>query len=303
MRRRDFLCTLSATAIAAGRGSVLVHEHVLVDFIGADKIRPARYDLAEVFRVARPKLEELKRRGCQRLLECTPDFLGRDPELLARLSDAVGIEIWSNTGLYGAANHKFVPDFAQTESAEQLAKRWIAETRERWRPRFIKIGVNRGPLDELDQKLVHAAALTSRHTGLTIASHTGDGAAALQQLDIIASEKASPSKFVWVHAQNERDHSIHEKVARVGAWVEFDGIGPKSAPFHLACVRYLAGKDLLKRTLISQDSGWYHVGEPGGGEFRGYTYIYDEFLPKLEPDQASVLMFENPRAAFGSTDR
>ncbi len=109
---------------------MLVHEHVLVDFVGADRIRPGRYDRDEVFRIARPKLEEVRRFGCQRLLECTPNFLGRDPELLARLSDVTGLEIWSNTGLYGAAAHKFVPAFARSESAEQLAKRWIAETRE-----------------------------------------------------------------------------------------------------------------------------------------------------------------------------
>ena len=133
--------------------------------------------------------------------------------------------------MYGAADHKFVPAFAWGEPAAQLAKRWIAETREAWRPRFIKIGVNRGPLDEIDRKLVQAAAITSRETGLTIASHTGDGAAAVEQLEIVTAERVSPAKFVWVHAQNERDHGLHEKVARQGAWVEFDGIGPETAEF------------------------------------------------------------------------
>ena len=165
-------CRVSGGAAFAGQmASVLVHEHVLVDFVGADQIRPGRYDRDEVFRIARPKLEELRRLGCRRLLECTPNFLGRDPQLLARLSGAASLEIWSNTGLYGAANHKYVPAFARSETAAQLAKRWVAETREAWRPRFIKIGVNQGPLDELDRKLVRAAAITSRETGLTIASH------------------------------------------------------------------------------------------------------------------------------------
>jgi len=275
-----------------------VHEHVLVDFVGADQIRPGRYDRDEVFRIARPKLEEVRRLGCRRMLDCTPNFLGRDPELLARLSDATGIEIWSNTGLYGAADHKFLPAFARSESAAQLAKRWIGETHEAWRPRFIKIGVNRGPLDELDRKLVHAAAITSRETGLTIASHTGDGAAAVEQLEIVTGERVSPAKFVWVHAQNEPDHGMHEKVARAGAWVEFDGIGPKTVEVHLECVRFMAAKGLLKRTLVSQDSGWYHVGEPGGGEFRGYTYLYTHFLPRLKQAEAPILMWENPHAAF-----
>lgn len=296
MLRRSFL----AAAFGVQARSVLVHEHVLVDFVGADRIRPGRYDREEVFRIARPKLEQVQRLGCVRLLECTPNYLGRDPELLARLSDAVGIEIWSNTGLYGAANRKFVPAFARYETAEQLAKRWISECREAWRPRFIKTGVNRGPLHDIDRKLARAAAITSRETGLTIASHTGDGAAALEQLEIISGEGVDPEKFVWVHAQNERDHGIHEKVARAGAWVEFDGVGPKTAAFHMECVRFLAAKGLLKRTLISQDAGWYHVGEPGGGQFRGYTYLYTDFLPMLDTPQVSILMVDNPRAAFGA---
>ncbi len=300
MRRRDFLWATAGAALTGRPPSVLVHEHVLVDFVGADRIRPGRYDRDEVFRVARPKLEDVKRFGCRRLLECTPNFLGRDPDLLARLADAVGIEIWSNTGLYGAADHKFVPAFARGETAEQLARRWIAETREAWRPRFIKTGVNRGPLDEMDRKLVRAAAIASRETGLTIASHTGDGAAALEQLEIVDAEKVKPAKVVWVHAQNEPDRQVHEKAARAGAWVEFDGVGPKTAAAHLECVRSLAAKGLLGRILISQDAGWYHVGEPGGGEYRGYTYLYSDFLPLLDPAQVPVLMWENPRAAFGA---
>ena len=287
-------------ALANKPASVLVHEHVLVDFVGADQIRPGRYDREEVFRIARPKLEEVRRLGCRRVLECTPNFLGRDPALLARLSDAAGIEIWSNTGLYGAVDHKFVPAFARSETAEQLARRWIGETRAAWRPRFIKSGVNRGPPDEIDRKLVRAAGITPRETGLTIASHTGDGAAAVEQVEMVMAEKVSPAKFVWVHAQNERDHGLHERVARAGAWVEFDGIGPKTGEFHLECVRFLAAKALLNRTLISQDAGWYHVGEPGGGEFRGYTYLYSDFLPRLKTEEVAMLMWENPRAAFGA---
>ena len=300
MRRRDFLWLAGGSAFASQMASVLVHEHVLVDFVGADQIRPGRYDRDEVFRIARPKLEELRGFGCRRLLDCTPNFLGRDPALLARLSDAAGLEIWSNTGLYGASNHKFLPDFVRAETAAQLAKRWVAETREPWKPRFIKIGVNRGPLDELDRKLVRAAAIASHETGLTIASHTGDGAAAIEQLEIVTGAKVSPTKFVWVHAQNERNHETHEKVARAGAWVEFDGIGPKTAELHLQCIRSLAAKGLLRRTLISQDSGWYHVGEAGGGEFRGYTYLYSDFLRQLDPAQIPILLWENPCKAFGS---
>jgi len=301
--RRDLIAGCLAGRALGAPGSILVHEHVLVDFVGADQIRPGRYDPDEVFRVARPKLEELARFGCKRLLECTPNFLGRDPRLLERLSKATGVELWTNTGTYGAAKHKYVPAFAFRETADQLARRWIEEARggvDGVRPRFIKTGVNTSPLDELDRKLVRAAAIASRQTGLTIASHTaGGGPAAVEQLAIVESEHVSPAKFVWVHAQNEKDHSYHERLARSGAWVEFDGIREQTADWHRRCVRHMAERGLLDRTLISQDAGWYHVGEPGGGNYRGYTYIYTDFLPSLEPRWVRRLMVENPIAAFG----
>ena len=299
LTRRELLA--GAGAFLAAPRTILVHEHIMVDFIGADQIKPGRYDPEDVFRAAKAKLEELKPFGCRRLLECTPNFLGRDARLMKRLAGATGIDIWTNTGLYGAAAHKFLPAFAREESAEQLAARWIAEFRQGIdgvKPRFVKIGVNKAPLHELDRKLVRAAAITSRETGLTVASHTGDGAAALEQIEIFTAEKARAARFVWVHAQNARDHAFHEKAARAGAWVEFDGINPKSAAWHLDCVKFMASKGLLGRTLISQDAGWYRVGEPVGGDYRGYTFIYTGFLPQLDPTWTSTLLWTNPRHAF-----
>jgi phosphotriesterase-related protein len=303
LNRRQFLCAFPGAAVAATPArSILVHEHVLVDFIGADRIAPGRYDPDEVFQIAKPKLDEIYRLGCRRLHECTPNFLGRDPRLLRRLSGATGIDLWTNTGLYAAADYKYLPAFARTESAEQLARRWITEARrgvDGVKPRFIKIGVNRGPLAELDRKVVRAAALCSRETGLTIASHTGNGIAALEQIDIVAAEKVNPAKFVWVHAQSEKDHAFHEKAARAGAWVEFDGIRPQSAQWHLDSVRHMAARNLLGRTLISQDAGWYHVGEPSGGDYRGYAYLYTDFCPQLDTAWLPLLLWDNPRQAFG----
>jgi phosphotriesterase-related protein len=61
----------------------------------------------------------------------------------------------------------------------------------------------------------------------------------------------------------------------------------------------MAAENLLGRTLLSQDSGWYHVGEPGGGNYRGYTFIYTDFLPTLETAWVRPLMVDNPTHAFG----
>jgi phosphotriesterase-related protein len=282
--------------------SILVHEHILVDFAGAAVVSRSRYVHDEVIAAAKPKLDAIVKLGCVRLLECTPNFLGRDPVLLDKLSQACGIEIWTNTGLYAANRYRHIPEYVKTETSAQLAQRWIAEWRngiEGTKPRFIKIGVNDGPLGEWDKKLVEAAAIASLETGLTIASHTGRGAA-LEQVEILTKLRLPLKKFVWVHAQNEKDHKVHAEVARAGAWVEFDGIHAKSIAWHKECVEFMAGAGLLGRVLVSQDSGWWHVGEPAGGTYNGYDAIYQQFLPQIDRKLWRQLLWENPREAFGN---
>ena len=104
-----------------------MHEHVLVDFIGAAEVSPARYDADDVFTRALPFLRQAKALGCATLVECTPAYLGRDPRLLRRLAEASGLHILSNTGYYGANKDKHLPPHAFTETPQQLAARWIRE--------------------------------------------------------------------------------------------------------------------------------------------------------------------------------
>jgi phosphotriesterase-related protein len=285
-----------------------MHEHVLVDFIGADQASPARYDAEEVFKVALPHLTKLKSAGCDTLVECTPAYLGRDVALLRRLAKASGLHIITNTGFYGAANDKYVPRLAYSESADEIALRWVREFEDgippdNIRPGFMKIGVDAGPLSEIDAKLVRAAARCHKRTGLVIASHTGDGVAAMAELEVLKEEGVAPSAFVWVHAQNEKDQSLHERAAKLGAWVEFDGISSRTLEQHVEFVRHMQGHGLLHRVLISQDAGWYHVGEAGGGDFRGYDFIITEFLPALRKAGLTekdfhALLVKNPAEAL-----
>jgi len=78
--------------------------------------------------------------------------------------------------------------------------------RDRGKPASSQVhqdGGGRGPLSAIDRKLVQAAARTHARTGLTIASHTGDTRAALDQMDVLAEERIRPEAFIWVHAQSD----------------------------------------------------------------------------------------------------
>jgi phosphotriesterase-related protein len=292
-------------------GHTLMHEHVMVDFIGADRIARGRYDADDVFRTALPYLTELKAAGCETLVECTPAYLGRDPGLLRRFSESSGLHIITNTGLYGAAEDKYVPRFAYAETAQQLSARWVQEFRDGIPPTgigsgFIKIGVDNGPLSQIDGKLVDAAALTRLKSGLIIASHTTDGAAAIAELERLQRFGVNNSAFIWVHAQTEKDTHFHDRAAKAGAWLEFDGISPASIQQHIELIRRMkTAQRRLRQVLISQDAGWYHVGESGGGTFRPYAFLFAQFLPALRRAGISktdiqTLLVDYPRRAFTS---
>ena len=78
--------TVSGEMPAKQMGRTLPHEHVLVDFIGADKASPERNDAGEVFKRVLPYLKKAKEAGCQTFIDCAPAYLGRNPALLKRLA-------------------------------------------------------------------------------------------------------------------------------------------------------------------------------------------------------------------------
>jgi phosphotriesterase-related protein len=299
--------TVRGRVPAADLGMTLVHEHVLVDFVGADTVSPDRYDRDDAYRKALPHLRQAYGLGVRTLVECTPAYLGRDPQLLVRLSQATDLHIVTNTGYYGAADDRFVPAHAYDESTRALADRWIAEWRDgidgtEVRPGFMKIGVDSGPLSAIDRKLVEAAAITHAATGLAIASHTGDGVAAHEELDVLASRGIPLQAFIWVHAQSEKDVDVIRRAAQRGAWISLDGISASSADRHVELVLALADGGLLRQVLVSHDAGWYRVGEPDGGEYRPHDAIFTHVLPRLRErlGDAGVtqLLVDNPARAL-----
>lgn len=330
MNRRDALKLGAIGMLAAGRaraaeatgrvmtvlgpidpgemGVTLPHEHILVDFAGADIASPDRYKADEVAAVARPHLETIRGQGVRTLVDCTPAYLARDPAILRRLSEATGLHILTNIGYYAAGGGKFLPAHARAESADELAARWLAEWREGIggtgvRPGFQKIGVDAGPLPDVGVKLVRAAARVHRAGGLTIAAHTGDGRAAIQELDLLREEGVSPSAFIWVHANAEPDADLHAEAAERGAWVEFDGVAPGAIDRHVELVAAMKARGRLGRVLLSHDAGWYHVGEPGGGAFRPFDTLWGELVPALRragftDAEVRTLTVDNPREAF-----
>jgi len=302
------IITISGKISVDAMGKTLHHEHLLVDFIGADSIGYHRWTKAKVVEKVLPYLLEIKKSGYKTLIDCTPAYLGRDPELLKILSEKSGIQIITNTGYYSAVGGKYIPAHGFTETSEQLAKRWIAEAKNgiegtRVYPGFIKIAVERKPLEEINRKVVEAACIAHKATGLVIMSHTGPAVPAFQQLEILKNQGVDPSAFIWTHAHNEQDFAKHIEAAKMGAWVAFDNFTPQQLERFVEFALLMKKENLLNKVLFSHDAGWYDPAKPDGGKFRGFIEIEELLIPALlksglEQKDINQLFVVNPATAF-----
>ena len=303
--RQNVIMTVRGPVSPGELGLMLPHEHVMSNF-GGDAAEPATYDERKLLATVVPYLKSLRAKGCRSLADCTTAYFGRRVDLLARISKESGVAILTNTGYYGTANDRYVPAHARTETADQIARRWVSEWKDGIggtgiRPGFIKLGVDPGPLSGIDRKLIQAGARTHLETGLVMAVHTGDNAgAAREQLALLRSEGVSPSAWIWVHAHACKDEAALAEAATAGGWTSFDGLGSATVDRHLALVNGMKRRKLLGRVLLSHDGNSFRYG---GSEPRPYEALFTEFLPGLRqagylPSEITALTVRNPANAF-----
>jgi len=311
--------TVTGPIPASAMCTTLTHEHLFANLQPYEEWAraPHSYDRDEVVEVVLPQLTRVRQLGCKTLIDCTATHLGRDPVLIKRLSQASGLQMLTVTGNYAAAEGRFLPPYVFSESVDALARRWIDEWNDGIegtgiRPGLIKIGLDGGPLTDIEQKLIRASAMTHRATGLTIGAHTGpwrevrpgyNATSAFEQLAQLQAAGVDPSAWVWMHAQNEKSAAQRVRAARRGAWVSFDGFRPESVDDYVDMVTHMRDEGLLHRVLISQDAGWYRAGEPRGGAFNPFHPLFTSFVPALrrsglDATEIQTLLIDNPAAAF-----
>ncbi|MCA0932450.1 phosphotriesterase [Lutimonas saemankumensis] len=306
-KKQQLIQDVNATHQLAPNQIWLSHEHILVDFIGADSIQPNTWNHDVIIKEVTPYLEELQEFNVNYFVDATPGYLGRDVLLLEKIANKTSIRIVTNTGLYGARDNKFIPAYAHEMTGEDLAGMWVNEYKNgidgtSIRPGFIKIGVDDSdPLHVTHQKLVKAAALTHLKTGLTIASHTGRAIGLWPQLNILKKMGVSPEAFIWVHAQSEDDHDSYLKAAEMGCWISLDGMGWELEK-HVEKLLFAKENGILDRVLISHDSGWYDP-QKENQTIKPYTNIFKKLYPELKSqgftdDEFNLLISVNPSKAF-----
>jgi phosphotriesterase-related protein len=303
-----FFETTQGPVLAKGLGIVLPHEHIFTDLRGPTTPGYGQADAADVVRIMAPLLSDAREKGVGVFIECSSIGVGRNVEIIAQVAEASGLPVVVPTGVYGRAN--FAPPEHRNMTEDELAALFISEIQDgiegtSIKAGFIKISTDSGPMNDLLERILRAAGRAASETGAAVASHTPTGSNAVRQVDIL--ESIDPAvRFIWVHAQNESNQSVHVQLAARGAYIEFDSLGwnPGQDSTYISAIKNLLSAGHGDRILLSHDAGWYRPGEASGGTQMPYTYLIETFIPKLRDagvDDATIRMITqtNPVRAFG----
>ena len=290
----------------AEMGNTLSHDHIMVDGWGLRKLYEAILDDETI---AIEEVARFKAAGGGTICDPTNIGLKRDPEALARISAATGVNIVMGAGWY---REKVYPDYIVSTSTEKLAELLIREIEHGVgetgiRPGFVgEIGTERGHITPPVERVFRAAARAHVRTGVPIMTHTTHwGELALEQLDLLEQEGVDPGAVIVSHLGDRRGIESILPIADRGAWINVDNIGFVGgyAPleFRADNVAQLCARGLAERVMLSNDI--CELGQLAAYGGVGYANVINNFLPMLRDRGVSELQIDqmttlNPARAF-----
>lgn len=303
---RELITTLGPLT-ADQLGTVLPHEHLLVDLSVPAEASDRPVDPDDVLRLMGPEIEKILAQGITALVECTPVGVGRRVDLVSAVSRVTHFPVAVATGIY---REPWVPRWAHSATESALAEWMLEELTDQIeqtgvRAAWIKLSAGDDGMTQTESKILRAAVAAAAQTGAVIGSHTIRGRVVADQLDVVEKAGYSPDRFIWIHAQSDPDIALHKAMAARGCWVEYDNIGSSEAGDAqlIEWILEMEAAGYGDQLLLSQDRGWYDPAKPHGGEPRPYTHLVRHFLPALSHaglDEATIsrLTRTNPFRAF-----
>lgn len=282
-------------------GLTLPHEHVFVDLLGPDDAGYCQVDWPTIREACTRRLEELRRLGVDLLVDCTALGVGRNAELLRRVSEATGLRIVCATGIYKGQ----VPGELRDAPVEALAAHFVRELTDgigysRGRAGVIKLATTETGATARETDVHRAGAIAAVATGAAIVLHSPHAAVTCDVLATLEAEGFDPARLIWAHAQ---DSTLEEnlELAERGVTVSLDAISVSDDTEMTDRIERLAEAGHGDRVIVSTDSSLW-VNPPALAYDRSIDHLLGGFLPRLETrlgsDARRQLTEDNPRRAI-----
>jgi len=285
-------------------GLTLPHEHVFINLVREYRGDGLLNDVA----LMRAELARFVRSGGRTLIDCTSDDIGRDPEGLLQMSQALGVNIVMGCGHY---RDPYL-DRARLDraSADCLADELVRDITEGAAGTSVRsgiigeIGSDKKYISAAEERSFRAAARAHVRTGVPITTHAARWPIGTDQLDILVSEGVDPSRVIIGHCDMVPIPEYHLAIAKRGAFVEFDTIRGESEYDSQARIDWLMSlvrAGYIEQILLSQDVCLRSLLRATGGP--GYAFVLEDFLPRLHKaglntGETSCMTTRNIQRAF-----
>jgi phosphotriesterase-related protein len=253
--------------------------------------------------------------GVKTIGEPTAMFLGRDVNLMRRVSEETGLQIVPCTGIY---TYDHLPQFFLNRSADQIADLFVADIEQGIqgtdiKAAFIKCAADEPGVTENIEKVHRAVARASIRTGAPIMAHSRPASnTAPRQIEIFEEEGVDLSKVQMAHTGDSDDLDYIERVLEKGVWIGLDRYGlDLFLPYERrqATAKALLERGYADRMFLSADSvatiDWFPANVLAqliaAKLARDWTIriVPEKVLPELREagmteEQERTMMVENP---------
>jgi len=302
-------------------GTTLMHEHVFIVTPEIAQNFPKDWgDEEQRIADAIARMNELKSRGVDSIVDLTVIGLGRYIPRIKRVAEKTGINIIAATGIY---TYNDVPMYFHFRGPgtilggpELMTEMFVKDIEEGIADSGVKAAILKCATDQQGvtpgvERVLRAVAQAHRRTGVPISTHThAHTERGVDQQRIFEEEGVDLSRVIIGHSGDTTDLDYLERVIARGSYIGMDRFGIDTIlPFEdrvntvaRMCERGHVGKmvlshdaacfsDWLPQIVYTMMPNWH------------YLHIHNDVIPALKQrgvteDQITTMLVDNPRKIF-----
>ncbi len=318
------LNTAAGAIDTANLGVTLMHEHVFIMTTEIMENYPEGWgDGAKREADAIVRLNELKSRGVDTIVDLTVVGLGRYVPRIARIAAATELNIVVATGLY---TYNDVPMYfhylgpgAPLGGPEPMIEMFVRDIEHGIGDTGIKAAILKCATDEPGvtpgvERVLRAVAQAHRETGVPISTHThAETKRGLEQQRIFAEEGVDLTRVIIGHSGDTTDIGYLEELIAAGSYLGMDRFGVDaflSTEERVKTVATMCERGHAEKMVLSHDASCYFDALPEATlpvalPNWHYLHIHNDVIPALRQrgvtdEQLTTMLVDNPRRIFST---
>jgi phosphotriesterase-related protein len=316
--------TAKGAITTADLGVTLMHEHVFIMTTEITQNYPEAWgDGAKREADAIVRLNELKSRGVDTIVDLTVVGLGRYIPRIARIAAATELNIVVATGLYTfqdvPMSFHYLGPGAPLGGPEPMVELFVRDIEHGIADTGIKAAILKCATDEPGvtagvERVLRAVAQAHRQTGVPISTHTHAATKrGLEQQAIFAEEGVDLTRVVIGHSGDTTDIGYLEELIAAGSYLGMDRFGVDAFlgfEDRVNTVATMCERGHADKMVLSHDASCYFDALPEATlpialPNWHYLHIHNDVIPALKArgvtdEQLSTMLVDNPRTIFST---